>query len=66
MSHRNHAAHQAAYRARRKAAGRCRQCPEPAAVRSDGIPMSACNKHLDADAERSAARKAARKAKSSE
>lgn len=61
-----HAEYQAIGRARRLANKQCRQCKELAALRPDGTPMSACNKHLDADAERSARRKAARKATPSE
>lgn len=58
-----HSEYVAAYRARQKAKRRCRQCSEPAAVRPDGTPYAACNRHLNADAERKELR---RKAKPSE
>lgn len=42
----------------------CRQCTNPAARAPDGRAMSACNAHLDADAERAKNKRVATKAKS--
>lgn len=38
-------------RTRKKKTGECRRCQNPVAVRN-GVPMSACRKHLDDDAKR--------------
>lgn len=47
-----HAESQAILRAKKKAAGECRQCSKPAARALDGRVMSACDEHLDADQKR--------------
>lgn len=58
----SHTAYVARWRKSQKAKKLCRECLQPAAVNPDtGKVMSACNAHLDGDAERAKRRRLARK-----
>jgi hypothetical protein len=48
----NESAKVQAYKAAHVAAGLCKSCPAPVAIKPDGTPAKLCRRHLDEDSQR--------------